>query len=213
MAVVYEHIRKDTNEVFYVGKGETPSRAFSKHNRNRYWKNIVNKTDYTVEIIHSDITQDEACELEKHLIFLYGRKDLGLGSLVNMTDGGDGGINPSIETRKKLSNRIISDKTRQKLSDSHKGENHHMYGKTHSNETKEKISVAHKGKIHSDETKKNMTIIGRNKKGVKGYTYDKNRNKYHVRIGIGGKNIFIGSFNTPSEAEEAYKNARIRYFA
>ena len=195
MAVVYEHIRNDTNEVFYVGIGKTPKRAFSKKSRNPLWKNIVNKTDYTVEIIHNDVSWGEACELEKHLIFLFGRKDLGLGSLVNMTDGGEGVVN-----------KLISDKTRGKLSEANKGNKNGMYGKT-------KELCPFFGKKHSEETKKNIANTLRNKEDVKGFYFDEETNKYRVRINIGGKRIHLGRFNTPSEAEEAYKNARIKYFS
>jgi hypothetical protein len=88
MAIVYEHVRNDTNEVFYVGIGENNKRAYSKYNRNPYWHNIVNKHGYTINIIHTDISWKYACEIEKELIAKYGRKNLGLGNLVNCTDGG-----------------------------------------------------------------------------------------------------------------------------
>ena len=90
MAVVYFHRRKDTNEVFYVGIGKTVARSKSKKGRNPYWHNIVNKVGYDIEIIHRKITWEEACKLEKKYIKEFGRQDLGLGLLVNMTDGGDG---------------------------------------------------------------------------------------------------------------------------
>ena len=38
---VYAHIRKDNNQIFYIGKGYG-RRVFKKENRNAYWKNIVN---------------------------------------------------------------------------------------------------------------------------------------------------------------------------
>ena len=105
MAIVYQHIRKDSNEVFYVGIGLNEERAYTKDSRNRHWKNIVNKHGYIVEITHKDILWEEACVIEKYLIQFYGRKDLGLGMLVNKTDGGDGipGMRHSEETRKKIS--------------------------------------------------------------------------------------------------------------
>jgi hypothetical protein len=40
MFYVYEHIRPDTNKVFYVGKGSGYRSGITQH-RNNYWKNIV----------------------------------------------------------------------------------------------------------------------------------------------------------------------------
>jgi len=87
--VVYKHIRLDTNEVFYIGIGN-PKRPYNKNSRSDFWKRVTNKTDYKVEIIYSDLTWEEACEKEIELIEFYGRRDLGNGTLVNLTDGGEG---------------------------------------------------------------------------------------------------------------------------
>jgi hypothetical protein len=89
MAIVYQHRRNDTNEVFYVGIGRTEKRAYAT-NRTKFWKNIVKKAGYQVEITHRDIIWEEACSIEKYLIAFYGRRDLGQGTLVNLTDGGEG---------------------------------------------------------------------------------------------------------------------------
>jgi len=104
--IVYRHIRLDKNEVFYIGIGKTENRAYEKRGRNNYWKNIIKQTEYKVDILFDDLTWEEACEKEKEFIQLYGRNDLGLGTLVNMTDGGDGtyGVIDSLETRLKKSN-------------------------------------------------------------------------------------------------------------
>jgi len=106
MAIVYKHIRLDTNEVFYVGIGSNKKRAYSKAKRTKLWHNIVNKTDYTVEITHRDLIWEEACTIEKYLISFYGKKADETGTLVNLTDGGDGrcGSKPSQETKEKMSN-------------------------------------------------------------------------------------------------------------
>ena len=62
MAIVYRHRRLDTNEIFYVGIGKAETRAHNKsNNRSLFWKNIVNKTNYSVEIIARDISWEEAC--------------------------------------------------------------------------------------------------------------------------------------------------------
>ena len=184
MAIVYEHLRNDTNEVFYVGIGEEEKRAFSKKNRNKYWKNIINKVGYSVNIIHKDIDWEDACKIEKLLIEKYGRKDLGKGNLVNMTDGGEG-----------VFGLIMSEETRRKMSEAQKGNKSINFGKT-----------------LSEETRRKMSLFQRTKEGVKGYYFNKSRKKYQAQIVVGGKRIRLGHFDTPEEAAEAYQKARLLYF-
>jgi hypothetical protein len=94
MAYIYRHIRLDKNEPFYIGIGKDNNqkftRAYSKKGRSSFWRSIVSNYGYEVEIILDDLTWEEACKKEKEFIALYGRKDLGLGTLVNFTNGGDG---------------------------------------------------------------------------------------------------------------------------
>lgn len=126
MAYVYRHIRLDKNEPFYIGIGKVKKRAYSKQNRNKYWQNISNITEYDVEIIMDELTWEEACEKEKEFIKLYGRFQNG-GTLCNMTDGGEGtlGVIVSEETRKKksiISKSIgISKETREKMASKLRG--------------------------------------------------------------------------------------------
>ena len=94
MAYVYTHTREDKNEVFYVGIGinsNTFERAYRKHGT-AFWERIAKKTSYKIDIILSNVSWEEACAKEIELIKFYGRRDLGTGSLVNMTDGGEGTI-------------------------------------------------------------------------------------------------------------------------
>jgi hypothetical protein len=123
MAYLYKHIRLDKNEVFYIGIGSDDNfkRAYSKTGRNKHWKNITKLTDYSIEIISEEwLTWEEACEKEKFWITFYGRVDLGKGTLVNMTDGGEGQFNPALDTREKMSlsrkKRITKKSTREKIS-------------------------------------------------------------------------------------------------
>ncbi len=132
MAIVYRHRRLDNNEIFYIGfsKHDSLKRAYSKHSRTIYWSRIVEKVGYEVEILAQNINEEDAKELEVFLISLYGRKDLGKGILINMSDGGDGNVNykPSEEVKRAHSERM-------------KGENNPMYGKSPSKETREKIAT------------------------------------------------------------------------
>ena len=97
---VYQHIRDDKKSIFYIGIGKIRTdnlattdkmkhyRAYSKQGRNPIWKRIVNKTSYTVEIVKTDLSKQEAINLEILLIEKYGKiKNKGL--LSNITDGGE----------------------------------------------------------------------------------------------------------------------------
>lgn len=90
MAVVYQHRRLDTNEVFYIGIGNSERRAYDRKDRNNHWLNVVSKYGFEVDILVSGINKDVASEIEIGMIGAYGRSDLGNGPLVNMTDGGEG---------------------------------------------------------------------------------------------------------------------------
>lgn len=142
---LYIHRRKDTNEVFYVGIG-LKNRPFSKKHRNIHWHNIVNKFDYIIEILFDNLTWKKAFKLEIALIKKYGRKDLGLGNLVNKTDGGEGcyGFKHSEEYIKSMTgsnNRMFGKKyskeERGAIAQKLRGNKNHFFGKTHSEETRE----------------------------------------------------------------------------
>lgn len=88
---VYRHIRTDKNVPFYIGIGTSQGDCYSSHyqrayatkNRNKWWKNIVNKTSYEVEIIYESNDYEYIKEKEKEFILLYKN------TLCNLTDGGD----------------------------------------------------------------------------------------------------------------------------
>ena len=62
-------------------------------------------------------------------------------------------------------NKTISEETRKKISNAnngkHCGKNNAMYGKHHSEESKRKMSEAHKGKYHTEEAKRKIGEAGR----------------------------------------------------
>lgn len=91
MAIVYKHIGEDNDEIFYIGIGKTEHRSISYNKRNKFWKNYVKKHGFKAEIIEQNLSWKEAETKEVELILRYGRRDLGTGTLVNLTNGGSGG--------------------------------------------------------------------------------------------------------------------------
>ena len=148
---IYEHTRLDTGEVFYVGKGtikktNSYGRSQERSRRSDLWKKVINKTEYRIDIVFEHESEKKVFEKECELIKLYGRKDLGLGPLVNFTDGGDG-----------TSGAIRSDRFKEKVSKTHKN-------KVVSEKTKSLIKEKRKTQIITPKHRENISI------GLKGKT-------------------------------------------
>jgi group I intron endonuclease len=149
MLHIYEHIRPDTNAVFYVGKG-TEQRMHSKHRRNAYWNNIVRKA--------GGFTVREVCRhKDEELVFLAEQeridqlKRLGV-KLSNMTDGGEG-----------PSGYRHTEETKQKIAELQMGEKHWRFGKPVSEEERLRLSQIAKRK-HTDEHRKKVSEAGKLRK-------------------------------------------------
>lgn len=90
MYYTYAHFTKDTNKLFYIGKGTFYKqgdfkRAHAKIGRNSYWQNKVKKHGgFTVEILACWKTEQEAFCHEEFLISTFKDK------IVNLTAGGEG---------------------------------------------------------------------------------------------------------------------------
>ena len=112
-----------------------------------------------IEIIYKNLSKEDACELEMFLIKEYGRKDLGLGNLVNMTDGGEGLFNLSQKSKDKIG---IASSIRNKKP-----------------EFVEKLIIRNKNRIWTDEAREKQ----RNKKVlfVKGH---KHKDTTKLKIGL-----------------------------
>ena len=166
MAIVYRHIRLDKNEPFYIGIGKNTQRAKTKSNRNNHWLNVVSKTDYEVEILFENISSEQAIKKEIELILLYGRKDLNTGTLVNMTDGGEGivGFNHKQQTKDKISKshigKTFSKESRDKMSKSKTGD----LSPTKQQWVKDKISKTLTGFIRGSFSKEHIKKLSDAKK-------------------------------------------------
>jgi hypothetical protein len=164
---LYMHVKPESKEAFYIGVGNA-KRPYDDNKRSKWWNRVVSKYGYDVVILSDNLSWEDACKIEIDLIKYFGRKDLGEGSLVNMTDGGEGLKNPSAETRAKISaahkGKIVSEETKSKISAAN-------IGKKHSAETKAKISNSVKGdkngfygNKHSEEAKAKMGLANKGNK-------------------------------------------------
>jgi len=161
---VYGYYYPD-GRIFYVGKGK--NKRYKDHLRfaksdkpaeeycNPYLINIcrkiiINGNKVVIKKIFKGLTEQESFEKEIEQIAYYGKRYDGTGCLVNLTDGGEGpsGRLHTEEWKKERSKRMKelweTEEYREKMEGFNCGENHPMYGKNHTGETKEKMSVSHK---------------------------------------------------------------------
>lgn len=105
---IYQHVRLDTNEVFYIGKGVQKKRnykyyrAFDKKRRNNIWNNIIKKTKYRVEILFTNLSEKECFNIEIELINKYGKIYDKSGTLANYTNGGEGQLRFHKNSKKQI---------------------------------------------------------------------------------------------------------------
>ena len=138
---VYEYIRADTMEPFYVGKGKG-DRFLDIRHRSKYFKMISDKMKIIVNILIDKLTEEEAFGIECWYIneykYVYGY------NLCNISDGGDGvsGVKRSEETKLKIGKANKGKRKGCKLSE----------------ETKKKMSISKIGGKRSEETKKKMSL-------------------------------------------------------
>jgi len=163
---IYRHIRNDINVPFYIGIGKissTYNRSMDKR-RNNIWKSIVKKIDnnYSVDIILSDLTQEDALIKESEFIKLYGKLNNNTGTLANMLDYGS-----------KKPEKFLSEENKELLKDNMIN-NKFAKGYKHTDKTKEKMSLIRTGKPKkrgyklSDDTRNKMSISSKGNKSTKG---------------------------------------------
>lgn len=166
---VYEWIRLDTNETFYVGKGKG-SRAYVPKKNNSYFMRIYEKYDTAVCILEGNLSCEKALSREQEYIYDYvfnlgyginikGYRESEVGLLVNFTWGGEG-----------TEGRKCSEKTKEKISKANRGKSHPQteitkeiirnklkaYSKTE--EHRKHISESLKGRILNPEALQKMIL-------------------------------------------------------
>lgn len=177
---VYTWTRPDTGDVFYVGKGRGRRDVELKYSNARFMR-IVSKLrrgglEPVVSRVSEGMTEQEAFRLEVSEIARYGRQDKHSGTLVNLTDGGEGqtgavvsqehrakiaaahlGKKASAEARLNMSKaqkgRVVSPESRAKISASISGT---VKGPP-SQETRTRIGLANRGRVHTQQSRSAMS--------------------------------------------------------
>ena len=101
----YAYLREDGTP-YYIGKGKG-NRAHNQHKRKGIGFLPVPPKDRIIKL-KQNLTEEEAFKHEVYMISVFGRKDLGTGILINLTNGGEGpsGAIPW-NIGKKLSQEIV----------------------------------------------------------------------------------------------------------
>lgn len=143
-------------EAFYVGKGfdgrmydhVKPSiRAADKNLHKVRTLALIEKHGIPpiIDVVAENLTELDAFDIEIQTIAMYGRSDLKQGTLTNLTDGGEG-----------LSGLIRNMSGENNPNYGKRGEDSHMWGFKHSEETRQFMSESQKGKVFSEEHKAAM---------------------------------------------------------
>ena len=169
---VYMHISPNNKKYIGITLQEPKKRWLNGYGykHNQYFTNAINKygwDNFQHIIIAKGLTENEAKWLEIKLIKIHDTTNRDKG--YNISLGGD----------------IVSDETRNKLSESLKGEGNGMYGKHHTEEAKKKMSESRKGRHHSNKTKCKMS------KSAKGRYSGKNNPNAKSVICLTTKKIFL----------------------
>lgn len=153
---VYRWYYINTNETFHIGKGKGQRYKEKTQSRNQFFKNIINKEkdNVTSEILVDNLTEQEAWDLEKKLIAEYKAKG---ECKTNFHEGGRGGNTGNYNNPER--NYKISEAAKKRV-----GKLNPMYGKHHTEETKQKIREHSLGKNLTPEHIEKLKEANRGRK-------------------------------------------------
>lgn len=163
-----------SHEPFYVGKGKANRIKDTLYDKNSFKaKKIRKMREEGVEIITQKVLEslsnEESILKEVELISTIGRRDRGMGPLVNTTDGGEGrsGSPHSEDTKARISRgrkgigvgRKHRQETIDKFRQAQSGEMNGFYGKRHTEEVKARHSQRVSGSSHPMFGKKHSAEV------------------------------------------------------
>ena len=195
----------------YIGKTEkSPDHRLYHHlyrvkrDRNLYksrWIEKVLRGGGAVEIV----TLEQCNDVDQNTreIYWIAKARLDGHSLTNMSDGGEGGINPVPEVRARIAAALRGRKRPPHVIEAlrtngkkYVGVANPNFGKCHTQESRAKISAAHKGRILTQEHRDKLSISGKGKNagecsGRSTLSEIQVREIYRQKVSMGRKNADI----------------------
>lgn len=197
---IYAYVDPATDTPFYIGAGhngrDVSHLTCAKNNRQHHNLFLMNKIKKLlrqgikpgIHRILTGLTRDEAFKIwEPFFIGAIGRRDLDTGTLCNLTNGGEGGTNFGPETKARMSANMKINWTQPEFKAT-------VFAGIAKPETTEARSKAHR----------KLSPKGKYK-GI--YCSRENKWKARIKVAPGGKYLYLGTFNTPEEAAQAYNDA------
>lgn len=156
------------------------------------WRNVFHKNaeNILVDIVYESEDHNEIKRKEQEFVELYGRIDLGTGSLVNLSSGGDNSYLALGQAKSTFSNKgkPLPPEHRRRIGLANKG-------RIVSLETRRLIASKRIGKRHTSATKQKLSEIGRGKQICGDNPFSKAVSQYDV-----SGNVWIADFDCVVEA-------------
>lgn len=210
----------------YIGKGQgrryLPQDHLYDNTKNIVLRRFLKKhlDNIKVKFLNENLTEEEAFVWEKYWIKYIGRRAVKTGTLLNLTEGGEGtaGIKQSQgwigkrqATRKQHDNFKHTEETKIKIRIARAKQVIASGWKT-SQETKDKIGQKNRGKKRTQEVKDKMTLAQIGHKHFNTASQYIGVYKNHKRWTAAFRGKYIGTFDTEIDAYNKYLEEKEKYF-
>ena len=216
---IYGLIDPVTDTIRYVGKSNNPARRFGYHMRTANdgthrgnWIENLKKRNLSPRMIILEVASDATWKTaESYWISVYKK------NLTNLTTGGEGLHGITEVTRKRLSDshkgKTISESTREKMRKASSGRRLSENARLKISLAKRDIPMSPKNKLIDSLSKQGVKVLKNSSSKFVGVTYSPHGKKpWKAHIRHGGKLTTIGHYKNEEEAAKAYDRKALELF-